>query len=58
MLRQCPSRFGQVVVEGMACGKPVVATNAGGVPEIVQEGCDGLASFPTGSEALAERIIC
>jgi glycosyltransferase involved in cell wall biosynthesis len=27
--------FGQVVIEGMALGKPVVATRGGGVPEIV-----------------------
>jgi glycosyltransferase involved in cell wall biosynthesis len=33
--------FGQVVIEGMAAGKPVVATNGGGVPEIVVEGVTG-----------------
>jgi glycosyltransferase involved in cell wall biosynthesis len=33
--------IGQVVVEGMAAGKPVVATNGGGIPEIVEEGVTG-----------------
>ncbi len=34
--------FGQVIIEGMAEQKPVVATNGGGVPEIVQDGITGL----------------
>ena len=34
--------FGQVIVQGMACGKPVVATNGGGVPETVVDGDTGL----------------
>ncbi len=34
--------FGQVIIEGMAAGKPVVATNGGGVPEIVEDGITGL----------------
>ena len=27
-----------VLIESMACGKPVIATNVGGIPEIVKEG--------------------
>ncbi len=34
--------FGQVVIEGMAAGKPVIATRGGGVPEIVVDGATGL----------------
>ncbi len=34
--------FGQVIVEAMAAAKPVVATNGGGVPEIVVDGVTGL----------------
>lgn len=34
--------YGQVIIQGMAAGKPVVATNGGGVPEIVVEGITGL----------------
>ena len=34
--------FGQVIIEAMASGKPVVATNGGGVPEIVVHGETGL----------------
>lgn len=34
--------FGQVIIEGMAAGKPVIATNGGGVPEIVVDGSTGI----------------
>ena len=49
--------FGQVVVEGMVAGKPVVATNGGGVPEIVQDGETGWL-VPMGESApMAEAIV-
>ncbi len=48
--------FGQVIIEGMAAGKPVVATNGGGVPEIVEDGRTGIL-VPMGDvEAMAEAI--
>jgi glycosyltransferase involved in cell wall biosynthesis len=48
--------FGQVIIEGMAAGKPVVATNGGGVPEIVEDGQTGIL-VPMGNvEAMAEAI--
>ena len=48
--------FGQVIIEGMAAGKPVVATNGGGVPEIVEDGHTGIL-VPMGDvQAMAEAI--
>jgi glycosyltransferase involved in cell wall biosynthesis len=48
--------FGQVIIEGMAAGKPVVATNGGGVPEIVEDGATGLL-VPMGDvQAMAEAV--
>jgi glycosyltransferase involved in cell wall biosynthesis len=49
--------FGQVVAEGMIAGKPVVATNGGGVPEIIEDGISGLL-VPMGDvPALASALI-
>jgi glycosyltransferase involved in cell wall biosynthesis len=49
--------FGQVVIEGMAAGKPIVATKGGGVPEIVVDGETGLL-VPMGQAApMADALM-
>ncbi len=48
--------FGQVVVEGMAAGKPVIATNGGALPEIVESGKTGLLVPMADANAMAEAI--
>jgi glycosyltransferase involved in cell wall biosynthesis len=48
--------FGQVIIEGMAEQKPVVATNGGGVPEIVQDGVTGLLVPMGDAQRMAEAI--
>lgn len=48
--------FGMVIIEAMALGKPVVATRAGGIPEIVQDHETGLLIERT-PEALADALI-
>jgi glycosyltransferase involved in cell wall biosynthesis len=48
--------FGQVIIEAMAAGKPVVATNGGGVPEIVMDGRTGILVPMGDSEAMATAI--
>lgn len=51
-----PEPFGLVIAEGMACGRAVVATAAGGAGEIVTDGADALAVPPGDAEALASAI--
>jgi glycosyltransferase involved in cell wall biosynthesis len=48
--------FGQVIIEAMAEQKPVVATNGGGVPEIVQDGITGLLVPMGDAPALADAL--
>jgi len=51
-----PEPFGQVVIEGMAAGKPIVATRAGGVAEIVVDEDSGLLVPMNDPEALASAL--
>lgn len=52
-----PEPFGQVVVETMAAGRPVVAPAAGGPSEIVTDGVDGLLVPPGDVDALAGALV-
>lgn len=48
--------FGLIVIEAMAMQKPVIATNAGGVPEIINDERDGLLIPPRDSHSLVIAI--
>jgi glycosyltransferase involved in cell wall biosynthesis len=51
-----PEPFGRVLLEAMACKKPVIGACAGAVPEIIEEGKTGLTFPPNDTERLAEAI--
>lgn len=56
-----PEPFGQVVAQGMAAGRAIVASNSGGPRELLESGVSGLLVDPTNTEALAEairRLVC
>jgi glycosyltransferase involved in cell wall biosynthesis len=45
-----------VIVEAMACGLPVVTTDAGGITEIVEHGVNGLLAQPGDVPAIARHL--
>lgn len=45
-----------VLVEAMACGLPVVATSAGGVGELVQDGVNGYLTEPGNVQGIAKGV--
>lgn len=52
----CFDWFPTVILEAMACGKPVIATCFGGSMEMVEEGKTGFIINPQNSGELAEKI--
>jgi glycosyltransferase involved in cell wall biosynthesis len=48
--------LGVAIMEAMSMEVPVVATNAGGVPELVSDGVDGLLVEPGDAAAIARAI--
>jgi glycosyltransferase involved in cell wall biosynthesis len=51
-----PEPFGQVVLEGMAAGVPVVAAAAGGPAELITSGVNGLLTKPGDPHELATAL--
>jgi len=51
-----PEALGTVVLEGMASGRPVVASDEGGPREMIRHGMDGLLFRPRDPGSLAEAI--
>ncbi|MHA1694354.1 MAG: glycosyltransferase family 4 protein, partial [Candidatus Helarchaeota archaeon] len=49
--------FGRVNLEAMACGKPVISTNAGGLPDYIKPMKTGILVPPKQPQILAEKLI-
>jgi glycosyltransferase involved in cell wall biosynthesis len=51
-----PELLGLTLIEAMACGTPVVCTDVGGMPEVVESGVTGLVVEPSSSRALGAAV--
>lgn len=49
--------FGQAIAQALAMERPVVATNVGGIPELIKDNQTGLLIPPADSKALARAIL-
>jgi glycosyltransferase involved in cell wall biosynthesis len=45
------------IIEAMACGTPVIASNVGGIPEIIDDGSSGLLFEAGDASALADSVL-
>jgi len=46
-----------VVIESMACGRPIVATRVGGIPELITDGENGFLVPPGDASALTRAVV-
>ncbi len=49
--------FGKAILEAMACGKPVIASNIGGPSRLIEDGKTGFLVPPKKPGAIAEKIL-
>jgi glycosyltransferase involved in cell wall biosynthesis len=49
--------LGTSLLDAMACARPIVATTAGGIPEIVEDGVNGVLVPPRDHTAMADAIV-
>jgi glycosyltransferase involved in cell wall biosynthesis len=49
--------FGLTMLESLASGKPMIVTNSGGMPEVIQDGINGYVVPVRDYEAIATKII-
>lgn len=53
----CPDNFPTVCTEAISNGRPVIGTNMGGIPEIIDDGINGYIVEAASPEQIAEKVI-
>lgn len=48
--------MGRVLVEALLCGTPVIGSNVGGIPDVIQDGVNGYLFPPGDVNALSQRL--
>jgi colanic acid/amylovoran biosynthesis glycosyltransferase len=49
--------LGVAIMEALSCGVPVISTNVGGIPELIDHNQDGYLVAPQNSEAIADAVM-
>jgi N-acetyl-alpha-D-glucosaminyl L-malate synthase BshA len=57
LLPSAQESFGLAALEAMACGVPVVASNVGGLPEVIEDGESGFLHPPDDLDAMAASAV-
>ena len=57
LLPSAQESFGLAALEAMACEVPVIASNVGGLPEIIEDGKTGFICHPDAVDLMAQRAI-
>jgi N-acetyl-alpha-D-glucosaminyl L-malate synthase BshA len=57
LLPSMQESFGLAALEAMACEVPVISSNVGGLPEIVQDDVTGYATMPDALDEMARRAV-
>ncbi|HEV8380747.1 MAG TPA: N-acetyl-alpha-D-glucosaminyl L-malate synthase BshA [Gemmatimonadales bacterium] len=57
LLPSATESFGLAALEAMACGVPVIASAAGGIPEVVDDGKTGFLAPPGDVATMSERAL-
>jgi N-acetyl-alpha-D-glucosaminyl L-malate synthase BshA len=57
LLPSAQESFGLAALEAMACEVPVVASNVGGLPEVIENGVSGILHPPDAHDSMADSAV-